>query len=195
LILDGRHLCQVANAQVIRPRRAEVDPDAHVPADFLQFRRSFTVLSASVLGAAATHIVGGSRRAQVLRPGRPRRRHHPSAPACALGDKPGAHGIAPGHHAKTVVLYLVNPVGARRRLWGGGGQARLNEARPVSGQALTHTLDQHAPNLGSRCQESNRKGSGIWQPQGSNLRQLGSCGRLTVKHGNLETFGQLTGWA
>ena len=59
MILDGRHLCQVANAQVIRPRRAEVDPDAHVPADFLQFRRSFTVLSASVLGAAATHIVGG----------------------------------------------------------------------------------------------------------------------------------------
>jgi hypothetical protein len=27
-----------------------------------------------------------------------------------------------------------------------------------------------------------------------NLRQLGCCRRLAVKHGNLETFGELTGW-
>jgi hypothetical protein len=63
-------------------------------------------------------------------------------------DRPDAHRFAPGHEPKAVVLDLVNPVWARRRL--GGGQARLNEARPVSGQALTHKLDRHAPNLRSR---------------------------------------------
>jgi hypothetical protein len=32
--------------------------------------------------------------------------------------------------------------------------AGFDEARPVSGQALAHTLDQHAANLGSLGQES-----------------------------------------
>ena len=54
------------------------------------------------------------------------------------------------------MLDLVNPVGAGRRLVGGGREAGFDEARPVGGQALTHTLDQHAAYLGGRCEESNR---------------------------------------
>ena len=72
------------------------------------------------------------------------------------GDQPDAHGVAPGHEPEAVVLDLVNPVGAGRRLVGGGREAGFDEARPVGGQALTHTLDQHAANLGGRCEESNR---------------------------------------
>jgi hypothetical protein len=41
----------------------------------------------------------------------------------------------------------VNPIRPCRRLWGEGGQARLNEARPVSGQALTHTLNNQHPHI------------------------------------------------
>ena len=82
----------------------------------------------------------------------------------SAGDQPDAHGIPPSHKPETVVLDLVNPVGAGRRFWGGGGQARLNEARPVSGQALTHTLDRHAGNLGRQSQESNRKLSVLREP-------------------------------
>ena len=78
----------------------------------------------------------------------------------ALGDEPDAHGIAAGHETVAVVLDLVNPVGAGRRLVGGGWQAWLDEARPVGGKPFTHTLDQHAANLGSRSLESNRKGPG-----------------------------------
>ena len=73
------------------------------------------------------------------------------------GNQPDAHGIAAGHEPEPVVLDLVNPVGAGRRLVGRGGQAGFDEARPVGGQALTHTLDQHAANLGSRSQELNCK--------------------------------------
>jgi hypothetical protein len=55
-----------------------------------------------------------------------------------------------------MALVAVNPVRAGRRLVGRGWEAGLDEARPVSGQALTHTLDQHAANLGGRGQEANR---------------------------------------
>jgi hypothetical protein len=72
------------------------------------------------------------------------------------GNQSDSDRIPPRHQAVAVVFDLVNPVGTGRRLWGGGGQARLNEARPVSGQALTHTFDRHAGNLGSRSQKSNR---------------------------------------
>jgi hypothetical protein len=37
----------------------------------------------------------------------------------------------------------VNPVGAGRGLVGRGREAGFDEARPVGGQAHTHTLDQH----------------------------------------------------
>ena len=41
-------------------------------------------------------------------------------------------------------------------LVGWGWEAGFDEDRPVSGQALTHTLDQHAANLGGCGEESNR---------------------------------------
>ena len=59
------------------------------------------------------------------------------------GDQPDAHGVATGHEPEAVVLDLVNPVGAGRKLLGWGGKAGLDEARPVDGKPLTHTLDQH----------------------------------------------------
>ena len=62
----------------------------------------------------------------------------------ALGDEPDAHGIASGHQPEAVVLDLVNPVGAGRRLVGWGREAGFNEARPVGGRAPTHTQDQHS---------------------------------------------------
>ena len=52
------------------------------------------------------------------------------------------------------MLDLVNQVGAGRGLVGWGRKAWFNEARPLSGQALTHTLDQHAANLGARSKRS-----------------------------------------
>jgi len=54
-----------------------------------------------------------------------------------------------------IVLDLVNPVGVGRGLVGGGREAGLDEFG-VGGEAPTHTLDQHAPNLGGRGAESNR---------------------------------------
>jgi hypothetical protein len=72
------------------------------------------------------------------------------------GNQPDAHGVATGHKPKPIVLDLVNPVGAGRRLVGWGWEAGFDEARPFRGQALTHTLDQHAANLGNRSGESNR---------------------------------------
>ena len=72
------------------------------------------------------------------------------------GDQPDAHGIAPGHQPVAVVLDLVNPVGAGRGLVGGGWEAGFDEARPVGGKPRTHTLDQHAANLGGRGAESNQ---------------------------------------
>src|SRR3954451_6550235 len=68
----------------------------------------------------------------------------------SAGDKPDAHGIAPARQPEAVVLDLVNPIGAGRGLVGWRREAGFNEARPLGGQALTHTLDQHAPNLGGR---------------------------------------------
>jgi hypothetical protein len=59
------------------------------------------------------------------------------------------------HQPVAVVLDLVNPVGAGRGLVGGGRKAGLDEFG-VGGEAPTHTLDQHAPNLGGRGAESNR---------------------------------------
>src|SRR4051812_16361550 len=50
------------------------------------------------------------------------------------GDKADTQGIAAGHQPEAVVLDLVNPVGAGRRLVGGGRQAGLDEARPVGGE-------------------------------------------------------------
>ena len=57
----------------------------------------------------------------------------------------------------TRALHLMNPVGAERGLGGWGREAGLNKARPVSGQALTQTLDRHVANLGSQSQELKRK--------------------------------------
>ena len=57
----------------------------------------------------------------------------------------------------TRALHLINPVGAERGLGGWGREAGLNKARPVSGQALTQTLDRHVANLGSQSQSSKRK--------------------------------------
>jgi hypothetical protein len=74
------------------------------------------------------------------------------------GDQPDAHRVPASHEPVAVVLDLVNPVGAGRGLVGWGWQAGLNEAGPVSRQALTHTLNQHAANLGSRSEESNHRG-------------------------------------
>ena len=54
------------------------------------------------------------------------------------------------------MLDFVNPIRAGRRLVGWGWEAGFDEDRPVSGQTLTHTLDQHAANLGSRSQGSNQ---------------------------------------
>jgi hypothetical protein len=46
-------------------------------------------------------------------------------PVVALAsDQPDAHRIPAGHQTVAVVLDLMNPVQARRRRWGGGGQAR-----------------------------------------------------------------------
>jgi hypothetical protein len=74
----------------------------------------------------------------------------------ALGDEPDAHGIAAGHQPEAVVLDLVNPIGAGRGLVGRRWEAGFDAARPVSGQALTHTLNQHAANLGGGGGESSR---------------------------------------
>ena len=65
-------------------------------------------------------------------------------------------GSAACHQPEAVVLDLVNPVGAGRGLVGGRWEARFDEARPVRGKPRTHTLDQHAPNLGGRGAESNQ---------------------------------------
>ena len=64
--------------------------------------------------------------------------------------------VAPSHQPIAVVLDLVNPVRAGRGLVGGRWEARFDEARPVRGKPRTHTLDQHAPNLGGRGAESNQ---------------------------------------
>jgi len=72
------------------------------------------------------------------------------------GDQPDAHGIAAGHQPEAVVLDLVNPIGAGRGLVGRRWEAGFDAARPVSGQALTHTLNQHAANLGGGGGESSR---------------------------------------
>ena len=58
--------------------------------------------------------------------------------------EPDAHRIAPGHEPEAVVLDLVNPRRAGRGFVGWGQQARLNEARPVSGKALTQQLNHAA---------------------------------------------------
>ena len=86
----------------------------------------------------------------------PHRRFTKLVARSPAGDQPDAYGIAPGHEPKPIVLNLVNPVGAGRGLVGWGWEARFDEARPSGGQTLTHTLDQHAPNLGGRGAESNQ---------------------------------------
>jgi hypothetical protein len=43
------------------------------------------------------------------------------------GDQLDAHGVAPDHQPIAVMLDLVNPVGARGRLGGGGREAGLDE--------------------------------------------------------------------
>jgi hypothetical protein len=77
------------------------------------------------------------------------------------------------------VVDLVNPVRAGRGLVGGGREAGLDEARPLGGKPRTHTLDQHAVNLGGRGEESNRNAqpslSESTRAIGSrNLRQSGN---------------------
>ena len=80
----------------------------------------------------------------------------------APGDQPDADGIATGHEPEAVVLDFVNPIRAGRRLVGWGWEAGFDEDRPVSGQALTHTPDQHAANLGGCGEESNRMTPGAF---------------------------------
>ena len=49
------------------------------------------------------------------------------------GDQPDAHRVAPGHEPEAVVLDLVNPVGAGRRLVGWGGrQGSMKLARSAA---------------------------------------------------------------
>jgi hypothetical protein len=43
------------------------------------------------------------------------------------GDEPNAHGVAPGHEPIAVMLDLVNPVGAARRLVGWGWETGFNK--------------------------------------------------------------------
>jgi hypothetical protein len=57
------------------------------------------------------------------------------------GDQPDAHRVATGHEPVAVVLDLVNPVGAGRRLVGWRWEAGLDDARSVGGEPLTQTLD------------------------------------------------------
>ena len=56
-------------------------------------------------------------------------------------DSASSSHPAPGHEPEAVVLDLVNPVGAGRGLAGWGWEAGFDEARPVSGQALTQQFD------------------------------------------------------
>jgi hypothetical protein len=82
----------------------------------------------------------------------------------SAGNQADAHWVPPRHEPEPVVLDLVDPIRPDRRLWGGGGEAWFYEARPVSGQALTQTLERHAANLGSRSRESNQfktEGAGL----------------------------------
>ena len=58
-------------------------------------------------------------------------------------DQADPDRISAGHEPEPVVLDLVNPVGAGRGLVGGGRKAGLNEACPVSRQALTQQFDRH----------------------------------------------------
>ena len=59
------------------------------------------------------------------------------------GDQPDAYRVPASHKPEAVVLDLVNPVRAGRGLVGWGWEAGFDEARPVGGKPLTHTLDQH----------------------------------------------------
>ena len=78
--------------------------------------------------------------------------HHKGVAGCPVvapaGNQPNADRVPSGQEPEAIVLNLVYPVRPCRRLWGGGGQAGLNKARPVSGQALTHTLDRHSAKIG-----------------------------------------------
>jgi hypothetical protein len=66
--------------------------------------------------------------------------HHESVKSNRC-DQPDADRVSPSHQPIAVVLDLVNPTGAGRGRVGRGWEAASNEARPVRGQALTHTLD------------------------------------------------------
>ena len=79
-------------------------------------------------------------------------RHNPT-----FGTKPESRpfGIVPDHEPVAIVLDFVNPVGAGGRLVGTGWEAAFDEFG-VGGKPPTHTLDQHAANLGSRRRESSR---------------------------------------
>jgi hypothetical protein len=65
-------------------------------------------------------------------------RHNPT-----FGTKPESRpfGIVPDHEPVAIVLDFVNPVGAGRRLVGGGRKVGLDEFG-VGSKAPTHTLDQ-----------------------------------------------------
>ena len=88
------------------------------------------------------------------------------------GDKPDADRVPTRHEPEAVVLDLVNPVGAGRGLVGWGRETGFDEARPVSGEALTRTLDQHATNLGGRGQESNQPAGVAVEPHSAFLRRM-----------------------
>src|SRR4029077_20440169 len=108
--------------------------------------------------AARASLLSGPGKCIIKRLDDQRIARRPAVPVAGEQAAPGA--VAPRHEPEAVVLDLVNPALAGRGLVGGGWKAGFDEARPVRGQALPQTLDQHAPNLGGRRQESNR-----WMPR------------------------------
>jgi hypothetical protein len=77
-------------------------------------------------------------------------------------DQGRPFGVPPGHQPVAVVLNFMNPVGARRRLVDRGSEAGFNELG-VGGKPLTHTLDQHATNLGGPAQSRIIGGTAVTQ--------------------------------
>jgi hypothetical protein len=68
----------------------------------------------------------------------------PGPVMAVAGNQPDAHRITTGHEPVAVVLDLVNPVSAGRRLVRWGRKTGFEKACPVGGEPLTQTLDQHA---------------------------------------------------
>src|SRR5262245_55702437 len=59
------------------------------------------------------------------------------------GKEPDAGGVPADHHAKAVVLDLVNPAGALRRALGGGWKAGLDETGRRPADTQKHTKNRY----------------------------------------------------